>query len=82
MAMDPSEYDKAVPIVAACLAKVERAVSRTRASHAGQPYVTVRQALVEALHGEDAQPVVPQAVDEFARRISEDPDMLPSDIHT
>ncbi|WP_405807152.1 hypothetical protein OG729_18520 [Streptomyces sp. NBC_00210] len=77
MSMDPSEYDKAVPIVAAHLAKVERAVSRTRTSHAGQPHVTVRQALVEALRDEDAQPVVPQVVDEFARRISEDPDMLP-----
>lgn len=77
MATDPSEYDKAIPIVAAHLAKVERAVSQTRSSHAGQPYKTVRQALLEALQHEDAQRVVPQVVDEFARRISEEPEQLP-----
>lgn len=76
MATDPSEYDEAIPIVAAHLAKVERAVSRTRSSHAGQPYI-VRQVLVQALQDEDAQQVVPQVVDEFARRISEDPNNLP-----
>ncbi|MFE3641886.1 hypothetical protein ACFXOM_12900 [Streptomyces sp. NPDC059169] len=48
MAIDPSEYDKAMPI-----------------------------ALVEALRDEDAQGVPSQAVDEYARRISEAPDMLP-----
>ncbi|MET7785120.1 hypothetical protein ABZS93_00555 [Streptomyces sp900116325] len=77
MATDPSEYDKAMPIVAAHLAKIERAVNRTRSSHAGQPYATVRQALVEALRAEDAQRVVPQVVDEFARRITEAPNSLP-----
>jgi hypothetical protein len=30
MATDPSGYEKAVPIVAAHLAKIERAVDRTR----------------------------------------------------
>ncbi|MGW5305596.1 hypothetical protein ACWERF_16895 [Streptomyces griseoluteus] len=77
MATDPSEYDKAMPIVAAHLAKLEQAVGRTRSSHAGQPYATVRQALLEALQQEDAQRVVPQVVDEFARRISEEPEQLP-----
>jgi hypothetical protein len=77
MATDQSEYDNAMPIVAGHLAKVERAVSRTRSSHAGQPYTIVRQALLEALQHEDAQRVVPQVVDEFARRISEEPDQLP-----
>lgn len=66
-----------MPTVTAHLAKVERAVSRTGTSHAWQPYATVRQALVEALRDEDAQDVPPQVVDEFARRISEEPDMLP-----
>ncbi|WP_416755572.1 hypothetical protein ACMAVT_22270 [Streptomyces sp. FW42] len=77
MVAHPSEYDKAMPTVAAHLAKVERAVSRTRSSHAGQPYGTVRQALLEALQQEDAQRVVPRVVDEFARRISEEPEQLP-----
>ncbi|MDU8995720.1 hypothetical protein [Streptomyces mirabilis] len=77
MATDPSEYDKAMPIVAAHLAKIERAVSRTRSSHAGQLYTTVREALVQALRDENAERVVPQVVDEFARRISEEPDALP-----
>lgn len=70
MAVDPSEYDKAMPIVAAHLAKIERAVSRTRASHAGQPYAAVHQALAEALRDEGAQRVVPQVVEELARQIS------------
>ncbi|MEV7071278.1 hypothetical protein ACIQJT_27170 [Streptomyces sp. NPDC091972] len=73
MATDPSEYEKAMPIVAAHLAKIERAVNRTRGSHAGQPYAAVHQALVEALQQEDAQRVVPQVVDELARQISEAP---------
>lgn len=73
MATDPSEYEKAMPIVVALLAKIERAVNRTRSAHAGQPYSAVRQALVEALRDEDARRVVPQVVDEFARQISEDP---------
>jgi hypothetical protein len=77
MATDPSEYDKAMPVVAAHLAKVERAVGLTRSSHAGQPYATVRQVLLEALQHEDARRVVPQVVDEFARRISEEPEQLP-----
>jgi hypothetical protein len=73
MATGPIEYEKAMPIVAAHLAKIERAVNRTRASHAGQPYAAVHQALVEALEQEDAQRVVPQVVDELARQISEAP---------
>lgn len=75
MATDPSEYDKAMPIVAAHLAKIERAVDRTRASHAGQPYAAVHQVLVEALQHEDAQRVVPQVVEELARQISGTPTM-------
>jgi hypothetical protein len=71
MATDPSEYDKAMPIVAAHLAKVERAVDRTRASHAGQPFAAVHQALAEALQDEGAQRVAPQVVKELARQIAE-----------
>lgn len=77
MATDPSEYDAAIPIVAAHLAKIERAVSRTRSSHADRAYALVRPVLVQALQDEEAQRVVPQVIDEFARRISEDPDNLP-----
>lgn len=77
MTTDPSEYDKAMPIVRAHLAKVERAVSRTVISHGGQSYAAVRQALAEALRDEGAQEVPPQVVDMFAVRISEEPDMLP-----
>ncbi|MFF0143061.1 hypothetical protein ACFYRN_42430 [Streptomyces sp. NPDC005227] len=77
MATDPSEYDMATPIVEAHLAKVERAVSRTSSSHAGQSYTEVRKALVQALRDENAERVVPQVVDEFTRRISEEPDTLP-----
>jgi len=71
MAVDPSEYEKAMPIVAAHLAKIERAVDRTRTSHAGQPFAAVHQALVEALQDEGAQRVVPQVVEELARQISD-----------
>lgn len=60
-----------MPIVAAYLAKVERAVERTRATHRGRPYADVYRALVEALQAEDAQRVVPQVIEEFARQISE-----------
>ncbi|MFD5661377.1 hypothetical protein [Streptomyces hirsutus] len=81
MTTDPSEYEKAVPLVAAHLAKIERAVDRTRASHAGQPYAAVHQALAEALQDEDAQRVVPQVVEELARQISETPTSPPPDIH-
>ncbi|NEE27592.1 hypothetical protein G3M53_19255 [Streptomyces sp. SID7982] len=77
MTTDPSEYDKAIPIVRAHLAKVERAVSKTVISHGWQPYATVRQALVEALWDEGAPDVPAQVVDMFALRISEEPDMLP-----
>jgi hypothetical protein len=70
MATDPSEYEKAMPIVAAHMAKIERAVDRTRASHAGQPFAAVHQALTEALQEEGAQRVVPQVVEELARQIS------------
>ncbi|MFF3323202.1 hypothetical protein [Streptomyces sp. NPDC002889] len=80
MATDPIEYEKAMPIVAAHMAKIERAVNRTRAGHSGQPYAVVRQAFIEALRDEDAQRVVPQVVDELARQISEDPCPRP-DIH-
>ncbi|MGW1811868.1 hypothetical protein [Streptomyces sp. NPDC002078] len=71
MTVDPSEYEKAMPIVAAHLAKIERAVDRTRASHGGQPFAAVHQALTEALQNEGAQRVVPQVVEELARQISE-----------
>lgn len=81
MAMDPSEYEKAMPLVAAHLAKIERAVDRTRASHAGQPYAAVHQALVEALQDENAQRVVPQAIEELARQISDTPVGPLPDIH-
>ncbi|MFF3847004.1 hypothetical protein [Streptomyces sp. NPDC002328] len=70
MATDPSEYEKAMPIVAAHLAKIERAVDRTRATHAGQPFAAVHQALTEALREEDAPRVVPQVVEELAQQIS------------
>ncbi|MFD0427016.1 hypothetical protein [Streptomyces parvus] len=76
MATDPSEYDKSMPAVAAYLVKVERAVDRTRASHGGRPYAEVRLALVEALQAEDAQRVVPQVVERFARQISETGDSV------
>lgn len=59
MAADPSEYEKAIPIVAAHLAKLERAVSRTRASHTGQPFEAAHQALTEALRDEGAERVAP-----------------------
>ncbi|MFB7299943.1 hypothetical protein [Streptomyces rubiginosohelvolus] len=71
MATDPSEYDKSMPAVAAYLAKVERAVDRTRFSHGGRPYAEVHQALVEALQAEDAQRIVPQVVESYARQISD-----------
>ncbi|MFJ8826180.1 hypothetical protein ACIREE_30965 [Streptomyces sp. NPDC102467] len=73
MAIDPSEYDKSMPIVAEHLAKVERAVERTRATHGGRAYAEVHQALVVALQAEDVQRVVPQVVEEFARQISDSP---------
>ncbi|CAM5471675.1 putative protein OS=Streptomyces aurantiogriseus OX=66870 GN=GCM10010251_23400 PE=4 SV=1 [Streptomyces aurantiogriseus] len=78
MATDPREYEKAMPIVAAHMAKIERAVDRTRASHAGQPCAAVHQALVEALQDEAAQRVVPQVIEELARQISETPASPPS----
>ncbi|MFJ5849581.1 hypothetical protein [Streptomyces sp. NPDC092903] len=73
MATDPSEYDQSMPVVAAHLAKVERAVDRTRASHNGRAYAEVHQTLVAALQTEDTQRVMPQVVEEFARQISESP---------
>lgn len=81
MATDPSEYEKAMPLVSAHLAKIERAVDRTRASYAGQPYEAVHQALVEALQDEDAQRVVPQVIEELARQISDTPVSPLPDIH-
>ncbi|MGW2106425.1 hypothetical protein [Streptomyces sp. NPDC001948] len=71
MTADPSEYAKAMPAVSAFLKKMERGVDRTRATHTGQPYSTVRRALVLALEKEGAPPMVPQVVDELARQISE-----------
>ncbi|MFC9187469.1 hypothetical protein [Streptomyces cyaneofuscatus] len=71
MAADPSEYDKAMPIVAAHLAKIERAVVRARASYAGKPFAAIHQALAEALQDEGAHRVVPQVVEELARQISD-----------
>ncbi|GAA3480273.1 MULTISPECIES: hypothetical protein [Streptomyces] len=71
MTADPSEYEKAMPAVSAFLKKMERGVDRTRATHTGQPYSTVRQALVLALEEEGAHPMVPHVVDELARQISE-----------
>ncbi|GGY88589.1 hypothetical protein [Streptomyces poonensis] len=82
MATDPSEYEKAMPAVAASLAAFERAVDQTRASHSGQPHAEVRQVLVDALEREGAQHVIPQAVEEMARRISEAPASSLPDIHT
>lgn len=73
MATDPNEYEKAMPKVAAHLAKIERAVNRTRASHVGRPYAAVHQALMDALQREDAGQVVPQVVDELARQIADAP---------
>ncbi|GAA3482768.1 hypothetical protein GCM10018966_073000 [Streptomyces yanii] len=70
MAADPGKYLKAMPIVAAHPAKIERAVDRTRASHAGQPYAAIHQALVEVLQDENAQRVVPQVIEELTRQIS------------
>jgi hypothetical protein len=49
MATDSSEYEKTMQIVAAHIAKIERAVGRSRASYSGQRYAAVHQALVEAL---------------------------------
>ncbi len=74
MTADPSEYEKAMPTVSAFLKKVERGIDRTRATHAGQPYSAVRQALALALEEEGARPMVPQVVDELARQISEGTD--------
>lgn len=71
MTADPSEYEKSMPAVSAFLKKMERGIDRTRATHAGQPYSTVRQALALALEEEGARPMVPQVVDELARQISE-----------
>jgi hypothetical protein len=71
VATDASDYEKAMPIVAAHLAKIERAVTRTRASHVGQPFAAVHQALVEALQDEGVERVVPQVIEELARQISE-----------
>lgn len=73
MATDPSEYDKSMPIVAAHLAKVERAVDGVRTSHTGRPYTEGHQALVAALQAEDTQRVVPQVIERYAWQISEQP---------
>ncbi|MFI6940391.1 hypothetical protein ACIBI4_14055 [Streptomyces sp. NPDC050418] len=70
MTTDPSEYEKAIPHVVAHLAKMERAVDRTRYRYAGQPYEVVRQALSDALREEGAQNIPAQVVDELAVQIS------------
>ncbi|MFI2509966.1 hypothetical protein [Streptomyces sp. NPDC018972] len=71
-----------MPAVSANLAKLERAVARTRASHSGQPYAEVHRALVEALEHEGAQRILPQVVEELARQISEAPASPLPDLHT
>ncbi|WP_405756396.1 MULTISPECIES: hypothetical protein [unclassified Streptomyces] len=71
MTAEASEYDEAMPAVSAFLERMERGIDRTSATHAGQPYATVREALVLALEEEGARPMVPQVVDELARQISE-----------
>ncbi|MCX0271906.1 hypothetical protein NLM24_14575 [Nocardia zapadnayensis] len=73
MVSDTGEYEKVMPLVADHLAKIERAESRTRSTHAGELLAVVRRALVEALDQEGSGHVVPQAIDELARRIAEDP---------
>jgi hypothetical protein len=70
MATDPSGYDDAIPFVAAHLAKMERAVERTRATHAGRPFAAVHRSLTEALRDEDARHVAPQVVEDLTRQIS------------
>lgn len=66
--MDPSEHEKAMPIGADHLATIERAVDRTRASHAGQPFAAVHQAIGEALNDGGAQRVVRQVVEGWRAR--------------
>ncbi|MFI1374883.1 hypothetical protein ACH4UY_23065 [Streptomyces longwoodensis] len=70
MAVDPREYEKAMPAVSAELAKLERAVVLTRGAYEGRAYEVVRQALVRALEDEGARRVHPHVVDELARQIS------------
>ncbi|MEU7018676.1 hypothetical protein [Streptomyces sp. NPDC046385] len=69
MSTDPSDYEKAAPIISAQMEKIERAVSRTRGGYAGRPYDEVRQALVRALDVEGAERVVPGVVDQLAEQI-------------
>ncbi|MEV6180922.1 hypothetical protein [Streptomyces sp. NPDC052015] len=80
--MDHSEYEKAMPIVAAHMAKLERAVDRTQSLTRRAPYAAVHKALVEALQDEDAQRVVPQVIEELARQISETLASPRPDTHT
>ncbi|MEV6428144.1 hypothetical protein [Nocardia sp. NPDC051463] len=68
-----SEYDKAMPLVAEHLAKIDKAVGRTRSTRAGGPFPVVRHALAEALAEEGCGHVESQVVDEYARQIAEDP---------
>ncbi|MFF9165120.1 hypothetical protein ACF081_33330 [Streptomyces longwoodensis] len=70
MAVDPREYEKAMPAVSAELVKLERAFMLTRDAYEGQAYEVVRQALVRALEDEGARRVHPHVVDELARQIS------------
>ncbi|MGW4163000.1 hypothetical protein [Streptomyces sp. NPDC004788] len=70
MSVDPSEYEKAAPILSVHMRKTERAVSWTRAGYAGHPYDVVRQALVDALEAEGAERVVPGVIDNLAEQIS------------
>ena len=59
-----------MPIVADHLTKIERAVDRSRPSHAGQQFTASHRALAKVLQDEGAQRVVPHAVAELARQIS------------
>ncbi|MYW58941.1 MULTISPECIES: hypothetical protein [unclassified Streptomyces] len=59
-AADPGESELAISATSDHLAKIERAVSRTRASHAGQPSEMVHLLLSEALRDEGAERSVAQ----------------------
>ncbi|ALM39940.1 hypothetical protein SFR_3325 [Streptomyces sp. FR-008] len=59
-AADPGESELAISATSDHLAKIERAVSRTRASHAGQPSEVVHLLLSEALRDEGAERSVAQ----------------------
>ena len=54
-AADPGESEPAISATPDHLATIERAVSRTRASHRGQPFEVVHLVLTEALRDEGAE---------------------------